>query len=297
MISISSMLIILVCICVALITLEIFFIYNQGRKTADKSDVRLLTDILSQIHDRNMEENDLLKSNLNIHTGQNNHIYNERKKAILDYFSSLNTWMWDGLNVSVHDYNHVNFEEITKRMTSIRDYYNRTNITFAVMQLTIDSEQLVKIGYEAMMDTLKLHHFVENTMKNYQKTLSWEKTLLDKITSRDYDFFKLSPDMKSIYERQARENEDEKRRVLEGYNDRHWELFKQAIADRNLFRDAAKEEISELEKEVYEKNPEEPDTISSIMGSGSVLGRNAREPAGRREHLVKKETNRDNLIS
>jgi hypothetical protein len=290
MISVSIVLLVLVCISVLLCIGEIYLTYTQGRKYADKSDVRLLTDILSQIHDRNMEENDLLKSNLNIHTGQNNHIFNERKNAILAYFSNLNTWMWDGLNLTVQDYNHVNFEEITKRITNIKDYYNQTNITFAVMQLTIDSEQLVKIGYEAMMDTLKLHHFVENTMKNYQKTLSWEKTLLNKITSKDYDFFKLSPDMKSFYERQARENEEEKRRSLEGYNDRHWELFKQAIADRNLFRDIAKEELSELENDVYSKNAEKDDELSGILKVGTSHAKDIRDLSARREYVYNKES-------
>ena len=290
MISVSIVLLVLVCISVLLCIGEIYLTYTQGRKYADKSDIRLLTDILNRVHDRNMEENDLLKSNLNIHTGQNNHIFNERKNAILAYFSNLNTWMWDGLNLTVQDYNHVNFEEITKRITNIKDYYNQANISFAIMQLTIDSEQLVKIGYEAMMDTLKLHHFVENTMKNYQKTLSWEKTLLDKITSKDYDFFKLSPDMKSFYERQARENEEEKRRVLEGYNDRHWELFKQAIADRNLFRDVAKVELSELENDVYSKTAGKADELTGILKVSTSQAKDIRDLSARREYAYNRET-------
>ena len=292
MISVSIVLLILICISVLLILGNIFVGYTQGRKYADKADVSLITDILSKIHERNLEENNLLKSNLNIHTGQNNHVFNERKNAILSYFSALNTWMWDGLNVSVQDYNHVNFEEITKRITNIKDYYNKANICFAEMQLTIDSEQLIKTGYEAMMDTLKLHHFVENTMKSYQKTLSWEKTLLDKITSKDYDFFKLSPDMKSFYERQARENEEEKRRVLEGYNDRHWELFKQAIADRNLFRDVAKDELSELENEVYGKSPESLTEVTGLTSAASLLLKNTRDLTAKREHVYRGEENK-----
>ncbi|MEI6884936.1 MAG: hypothetical protein WCO02_10640 [Bacteroidota bacterium] len=292
MISVSIVLLILICISVLLILGNIFVCYTQGRKYADKADVSLITDILSKIHERNLEENNLLKSNLNIHTGQNNHVFNERKNAILSYFSALNTWMWDGLNVSVQDYNHVNFEEITKRITNIKDYYNKANITFAEMQLTVGSEQLIKTGYEAMMDTLKLHHFVENTMKSYQKTLSWEKTLLDKITSKDYDFFKLSPDMKSFYERQARENEEEKRRVLEGYNDRHWELFKQAIADRNLFRDVAKDELSELETEVYGKSPESLTEVKGLTSAVSLQMKNPRDFTAKREHVYRGEENK-----
>ena len=290
MISVSIVLLVLVCISILLILGEIYLTFTQGKKYADKSDIRFLMDILSQMHDRNMEENELLKSNLNIHTGQNNHIYNERKNAILSYFSSLNTWMWDGLNLTVQDYNHVNFEEITKRITNIKDYYNQTNISFAIMQLTIDSEQLVKVGYEAMMDTLKLHHFVENTMKSYQKALSWEKTLLDKITSKDYDFFKLSPDMKSFYERQARENEEDKRRVLEGYNDRHWELFKQAIADRNLFRDVAKAELSGLENDVYSKPTEKADDLTGISKVGTSRAKDIRDLSAHREFVYNKDT-------
>lgn len=282
--------ILLLCISIFFSLVTAYLIYRQSNRSAEKSDLNAIRGVLDDLDKRNQEENDLLKSNLNIQTSSQNHIYNERKNAVISYFTSLNTWMWDGLNISVQDFNHTNFEEITRRISNIKDYYNQANISFAIMQLTIDSEQLLKSGYEAMMDTLKLHHFVENTMKSYQKTLSWEKTLLDKITSKDYDFFKLSPDMKSFYERQAVENEEEKHRVLDGYNDRHWELFKQAIADRNLFRDMAKDELGNYERDVYGKSANTSSFLGNILESPSSGISSLRDLGTRRERSSYKES-------
>jgi hypothetical protein len=270
--------------------ISLWRIQHFGLRSARQEELLSIRQRLNSLEETNSEENDLLKSNLSIHTSQKNHIYNERKQAILSFFTSLNTWMWDGLNISVHDFNHTNFDEITQRVTNIKDFYNKTNISFAVMQLTVESEELVKSGYEAMMDTLKLHHFVESVMKTYQKTLSWEKTLLDKITSKDYDFFKLSPDMKSFYERQALENEEEKHKVLEGYNDRHWELFKQAIADRNLFRDMARDELASLEGDVYRKTDSEKGIFENILEPKIKTGENLRNRAFRKESGRVKES-------
>ena len=96
--------------------------------------------------------------------------------------------------------------------------------------------------------------------------------------------------MKSFYERQARENEEDKRRALEGYNDRHWELFKQAIADRNLFRDVAKDELSELENDVYSKSSEKNDELSHLLNGGLSQAKNIVDLTARREYAYRRDT-------
>ncbi len=220
------------------------------KKLVTREEIETLAGSIGNLRKSFSEENELLVTNLQLLTSKKNIITNERRDTILDLFSSLNKWVWDGLNVTISDFNHANFHEISGKLASIRDYYNNTNISFGKMQLLVNDDTLIKNGYDAIMETLRLHHFVENTLKNFQKALSWEKTLLEKITSKDYDFFKLSPDIRTFYEKQAIESENDKKKILDGYNDRHWELFKPVVERLNAFRDSTKESINELKKEM-----------------------------------------------
>jgi len=226
------------------------YLYLRSKSVAGQEQLNAVASQISDIKSSYQEENELLITNLQILTNRKSILASERKDTIINLFTSLNEWVWDGLNVSITDYNHTNYQEITARQATIRDQYNRSNISFGRMQLVINDDQLIKSGYEAIMETLRLHHFVESTLKNFLKSLSWEKTLLDKITSKDYDFFKISPDMRTFYERQASESEAAKNKILEGYNDRHWEHFKPVVEKLNEFRDLTKETLNEMRKEM-----------------------------------------------
>ena len=234
------------------ITLVIMALLTNWRKIKQNGGNGTLSKISGQMDAIKLKyqtENDLLLANLNVISGKDYQRNADKRDAIIDFFSRFNEWIWDGLNISVHEYNHTNYQELTTLLVSMKEHYNRTNVAFGRLQLILRDEKLLNIGYEAVMESLKLHHYVENTIKSYLHTLSWEKTLLDKITSKDYDFFQLSPDMKSFYEKQARENDAEKKRILDGYDDRHWALFNPVIQKRNEFRDIAREDILDPKNE------------------------------------------------
>jgi hypothetical protein len=195
-----------------------------------------------------LEGNKQLTANLNLITNKDHMRFAENRNALIDFFTNLNEWIWDGLNIGVQDYNHTNYQELSGKIVRMKEYYNKANVSFGRLQLLFQDDKLLKAGYEAILESLKLHHFVETTLKNFQRTLSWEKSLLDKITSKDYDFFKMTPDLTALYEKQARETEITRKEILDGYNDKHWELFNPVIRKRNEFRDLAKKEISEERK-------------------------------------------------
>jgi len=194
-------------------------------------------------------EHNLLTANLNLITNKDHLRFTENRTALIDFFTHLNEWIWDGLNIAVQDYNHSNYPDLSMKLVHLREYYNRANVSFGRLQLLVQDDKILKVGYETILEALKLHHFVETTLKNFQRTLSWEKSLLDKITSKDYDFFKITPDLTTLYEKQARETEEERKKILDGYNERHWDLFNPVIRKRNEFRDLAKQEMSEEKKE------------------------------------------------
>ncbi len=239
MISTSILLIVLQIILILIVIFQIFRFRKIGLFLQSKD----FSDCSSD------SGNKQLTANLNLITNKEHMRSAENRTALIDFFTQLNEWIWDGLNIGVQDYNHTNYSELSGKIIHLREYYNRANVSFGRLQLLIQDDKILKIGYEAILEALKLHHFVETTLKNFQRTLSWEKSLLDKITSTDYDFFSMTPDLTGLYEKQAKETETERKQILDGYNERHWELFNPVIRKRNEFRDLAKQEISEERKE------------------------------------------------
>jgi len=238
--------IILLEIIIALLgTYLVYYARQKGKNQADKEDLKKLTETIEEVKYKYTKENELLRANLNILTSKKNILFNEEKEAIIKYFGQLNKWIWDGLNVQVVDYNHTNFHELSERLINMRDDHNKTNIEFAKVQLLVKNEELIKIGHETNLKTLELHHFTESIIKSLQRILSWEKIRVDQFTSKDFDFNKLSVEMKDFYQNQAKDREVEKKQIIDKYFEKHQEFFSPVIQLRDQFKELGKKYLNE----------------------------------------------------
>jgi len=189
-------------------------------------------------------ENELLKSSLTLLTNKQNILFTEGKDAIIDFYSNFNKWLWHSLYFSAHEYNLTNFTELPNRLLTMADYYNDSNISFGKIQLIISDDKLILAAHETIMETLKLHQFMETTIRDLNRILTSEKTLFDTLFSKEYKFDNLSREMKDFYQDQAMTNSSEKKVILDGFHDKRTPLFSNAIAKRNIFRDLAREYLS-----------------------------------------------------
>ena len=222
----------------------IYYARQKGKNQADKEDLEQITDIVEEVKQKYTEENEFLKANLSILTSKKNILFTEEKEAIIQYFGQLNKWIWDGLNVQITEYNYGNFHELSERLIKMRDDHNKTNIAFSKLQLLVNDKDLVTIGHEANMKTLELHTFKESIINRLQRVLSWEKALVDQITSKDFDYSKLSHDMQSFYQKQAKDRDGEKKAIIDEYFEKQQDLFNPAISLRNQFKDLGKAYLS-----------------------------------------------------
>lgn len=219
----------------------LYYAQQKGKNQADKEDLRKLTVIVEEVKKKNNEEIELLKANLSLLTDREKQIFGEEKQAIINFFAQLNTWIWDSLNIYIHEYNHTNYQDISTRLIAMRDVYNQTNVTFSKVQLIATDKDLIKTGHDAIMKTLELHHFKEGLLKRLSSTLSWEKILVDQIVNKEIDFRTMTGDLRDFYQRQAEKHEKDKKAITDEYFAKHKDIFNPAIGEVNNFRDKAKE--------------------------------------------------------
>lgn len=233
---------IIVIILQAAIVLLVAYLSNyanqKGKNLADKEDLKKLTEIVETVKKKNIEEIELLKANLSILTDKKSQLFSEEKEAIIIFFSQLHKWIWDSLNIYLNEYNHTNYKDLSDRLIIMRDAYNQTNVSFAKVQLLVKDNDLINLGHEAIVETLKLHHFKENLIQRLSWTLSGEKILVDQIISGKMDL--KSSGLSDFYMTQAKDREAEKKAVWDEYLAKHKDTFATAIIKANNFKDKAK---------------------------------------------------------
>jgi hypothetical protein len=219
----------------------LYYAQKKGINQADKEDLKKLTQIVEDVKKKNNEEIELLKANLSLLTDREKQIFEEEKEAIIVFFAQLNTWIWDSLNIYIHEYNHSNYQDISTRLISMRDSYNRTNVTFAKVRLIVNDDELVKAGHETINTTLNLHHFAEGLLKRLLSTLSWEKVLVDQIVNKQIDYRTMTSDLRDFYMEQAKQHEKDKKGITDEYFAKHNDYFCPAMQVVNSFKEKAKE--------------------------------------------------------
>lgn len=237
----TNLIIILLQIIVGLLAAYLLYYAQQkGKNQADKKDLQKLTEIVEEVKRKNNEELELLKSSLSLLSNRQLQIFSEEKDAIVKFFSQLNKWIWDSLNIQLNEFNHTNYVDLSTRIIKMRDAYNEVNVTFSNVQLLVSDDTLLKVGHETIIEILKLHQFKEGLALRLQRNLSWEKILVDQITSGKIDFQTISRDMQQFYISQAKDSKDERDTILKEYHERHKEFFSPAILKVHQFKELAK---------------------------------------------------------
>lgn len=187
----------------------VFYFQQKGKNLADKQDLQKLTGIVEEVKQKYANENELLKADLAVFTSKQNVIYNEGKDALIENFSDLNKWFWDSLQVDVKDFSANNIVDIEVRLAKMKEQYQAANISFGRVELLMLDETITMAARQALMENLKLHNFMEKTLKNLHSFLS-------------------------------QENSDEKNKILNSFSSEQNRLSAAAIYERNVFRDFAR---------------------------------------------------------
>ncbi|MCT3846072.1 hypothetical protein HZQ52_14685 [Elizabethkingia anophelis] len=223
----------------------LYYAQQKGKNQADKEDLKKLTEIVEEVKKKNNEEIELLKANLSLFTDREKQIFGEEKQAIVEFFTQLNSWIWDSLNIHLSEFNHDNYQTISTRLIAMREAHNKTNISFSKVKLIVTDEDLINAGHNSIIKTVDLYYFENVLLKRLIDVLSKEKMLLDGILSKENNFEFLSDEIKTIYNDQVKQNKLEMEAIAYDYVTKYTGLFSPAMKEVNNFSDKAREYLRE----------------------------------------------------
>jgi hypothetical protein len=207
----------------------LFYAQQKGKNLADKQDLRNITQIVEEIKKNNTAEIELLKNNLDFISSRKLEVFSEEKEALVGFYAQINTWLWEGLNARLNEYNHTNYSDLSDKLVSMRDMYNKTNIAFSKVQLLISENELIMAGHYAIKEVLNLHHFVEGLYFKLKRNLASEKIAIDQLFDKKFDFKSLPKEFQQFQMDQATERNKERVEILETYHSKHSDFFNPAL--------------------------------------------------------------------
>ncbi|MCY1223117.1 hypothetical protein D3C87_57650 [compost metagenome] len=219
----------------------LYYAQQKGKNQADKEDLKKLTEIVEEVKKKNNEEIELLKANLSLFTDREKQIFGEEKQAIVEFFTQLNSWIWDNLNIHLSEYNRNNYQTISTRLIAMREAHNKTNVFFSKVKLIVTDENLINVGYNSILKTVDLYYFEEMLLNRLITVLSKEKMLVDQILSKENNSEFLSEEVKNIYNDQIKQNKLEMEAIAYDYVTKYTDLFSPVKKEVNNFSDKARE--------------------------------------------------------
>jgi hypothetical protein len=223
-----------------LATYLVYYAQNKGRYLADKQDIKKITSIIEEVKRKNNEELEMVKTSLSLISNRHLQIFSEEKDAIIRFFTQLNKWVWNSLNIQLSEFNLSNYTDLSERIIKMKDAYNEVNVAFSKVQLLISDDELIIIGHEATVEALKLHQFIESLAFKLRNNLTNEKIDFELLTSGKIDFQKLTQEVKQFNLSSALSRQKEREQIIKDYNEQRGDFFSSTLQKIHLFKNLAK---------------------------------------------------------
>lgn len=216
---------------------------EKGKNLAQKEDIRDLTSIVEDVRHDYSKDIESLKADLSLLITKRSAVFEEEKLSIIQFFTQINTWVWDTLKIETHEYFHGNFEELNTKIIRFRDAYKQTNVAFSKVQLLVKDENLIQAGHEYVTEALKLHSFIDLTVSALKRNLSQEKINVDLILKELRSQVRPVPKddpLNNYLLKTAKELELERKTLVDSYGTKYLELFGPVMRKRDVFMELTK---------------------------------------------------------
>lgn len=135
-----------------------------------KVDNRELSGYIENLKNAFHKENAKLQAELEILKDKEGKIYTQKQQAVLTFFTDLNVWTNQlmAVELSVYEDGVNGVNELLKELDKL--YYKAT-LSNSLMDLLVNDTNNGTIGYELMVEGLKLHNYVDFHVRNYKDVL------------------------------------------------------------------------------------------------------------------------------
>lgn len=205
---------------------------KKGENLATKEDVGKITDEIEKVKQKYGEENELLKTNLNIFSSVIQEKNKSVKEAMMNFFDEYVNWINCSSELSSSNYTDDDYSYLTKNRQYMDDCFKKVNVCQERFNLFVENGELVQLARELVMQgieyTGKVNRIFVDTSYQYkardivkenykgeelkiklEKYRDKEKQIHDQYSGERIDFFKGRRKLFNKFKEQLRKHMNE----------------------------------------------------------------------------------------
>jgi hypothetical protein len=165
------------------------YLTEKGKQAALKSDLDEITDTVESIKNEFIKEQELLKTDLQRILNNEVSYRSEERDAILKFHGTISEWKYSMLALNYGTYGKSNIESLKTLRENISQYYSKSGIAKAKVELLIEYEELSNLSNKLYLEMLNFHHWVDAELMHLGFNLENQKSLTDQflIIYKDYE--------------------------------------------------------------------------------------------------------------
>lgn len=216
----------------------LLYFRNRVKNLAQKDDLNDLTEIVEEVKQKYRSENESLKAQLAVLNDRKIQVFTEEKDAIIQFYTKINEWIWDKLNINLLEYTSHKYDALSERMGEMENTYNETNVLFSKVSLLVDNSEIINVGNDLIIATLKLQHLVIAHCSSYRHWLGASRANMEVIKNH----VNVSPGkpLDSEFSEFVSEVDSKLENIRKELLDTKPALFNEAIRVTGKFEDLAK---------------------------------------------------------
>jgi hypothetical protein len=250
------------------------FLEELGKQTAELTIIRKKTKEIEQVKsdfNKDLEsfkkslefdfskEIEPLKTNLSIIAFKQNEIFSIEKECLFEFNNCLNKWLWGTMGFDLLELTLLTPDQIIEKRKVINQAYNDTQVAYNAFSLIVDDDNLLKVGNEAILKTLKLKHFIEEQLSTLHLNKTWDKNMRESFLEYFKNPKNRSPTMDSYYLNLEKDTKAKIKKAADTYASSFMGVFKPSKQKIEEFKTLARKYVKS--NQISEKN------ISPFMNS------------------------------
>jgi hypothetical protein len=148
------------------------------------------------------------------------------KESVIAFNNCLNKWLWGTMGFDLSELAILNPDQLIEKRKIINQAYNDTQVAFNAFGLIVDDDNLIKVGNEAILETLKLKHFIEEQLSTIHLNKTWDKNMKESFLENFKNLKGRSATMDSFYINMEANTKAEIKKATDTYASSYMGVFK-----------------------------------------------------------------------
>ncbi|ASS50738.1 MAG: hypothetical protein A3D31_14360 [Candidatus Fluviicola riflensis] len=155
------------------------YLTEKGKSAALQEDLSQLTKEVESVKDKFIQEQEILKIELQRILNNEISYRTEERNAIVNFHGTTSEWLYSILEVGFGNYSTANIESLKQTRIEISKFFAKAGIAKSKVELLVEDKELINLSRKLYSEILSFHNWASAKFLQLQHNLENQKDILE----------------------------------------------------------------------------------------------------------------------